>query len=275
MKTKWAVVLVGLFAFALSGSRVQAQDSSLDPPVFIGNPTLCPDSTCTPFFNNETVAISNEALTVWDQGASSKTLGGPFLLIVAIPNQVKGSAPGITSVIAGPGVTGTPTGQLGGPDIFTGTWNTSTGYVPTQLTSGNSYPLVLPGPPPPATPAPFKGDGSQSFANFSGWDAHLGITATTYALFVYEINANLGQSQYVTVDFSGGGLPIGTFAFVYGCQEGQPTNVLCSPNGNIFSTPFTHTGIVTTTVPEPGSLALLVSGLMGLGGFLRRRQSLS
>ena len=266
MKTKWAVVLVGLFAFALSASRVQAQDSSLDPPVFIGNPTTCPDSTCAPFFNNETVAISNEALTVWDQGAASKTLGGPFVLIVAIPNQVKGSAPGISSVIAGPGVTGTPTGQLGGPDIFTGTWKPATGYVPTQLTSGNAYPLVFP---------TFNGDGSQNFSNFTGWDAHLGITATTYALFAYTINANLGQSQYVTVDFSGAGLPVGTFAFVYGCQEGQSTAALCSPNGNIFSTPFTHTGIVTTTVPEPGSLALLVSGLMGLGGFLRRRQSLN
>lgn len=252
------ILAVGLLALGLIATPVWAQ--STDPPVFIGNPT-CPDSTCAPFFNNETIAITGTALTIWDQGAASKTLGGPFYLIVAIPNQVGGTTAAISSVIAGPGVSGTPTGVAGGADKFGGLWKPSTGYVPTQLTSGSAYPLVISG---------FNGDGSQNFSNFSTWDAHLGITATTYALFVYTISGvNLAQSQYVTVDFSGSGLPLGTFAFVYGCQLGQPTSSPCSPNGNIFSTPFTHTGIV---VPEPASLTLLGSGLLGLAGFRRRRE---
>ncbi len=54
-----------------------------DPPIFIGNAT-CPDSTCTNLLNGETIGIPSNSITVWDQGANSKTTSTTILLIVAI-----------------------------------------------------------------------------------------------------------------------------------------------------------------------------------------------
>lgn len=249
-------------SFGVAGAR--GQTTVDDPPLFIGSGS-CPTSSCGNFFNGETVAIPGSGLTIYNQGANSQTLGSPFYLIIGVPNvtNLSFAAPSIT-VEAGPGVSGTPTGTLGGANTFLGSWNTTTGYAG-QLNSGSTAYAV--------TGLTDAGSPSESFSNWSTWDSSssVGINASTFAIYVYTISGvNLSQTQYVSVDF-GSSLPVGTFAVAYGCEVGSNTSAACDPKGNLYSTPFTHAGIVVST-PEPGTLVLLAAGLAGLVlAALRRR----
>jgi hypothetical protein len=108
-------------------------------------------------------------------------------------------------------------------------------------------------------------DASNNFVNWSGADLAInGITATNFGIYAFDLTgATLGPSGLINILFNSGVLPLGTYAVAYSQNS----------VGTPYVTAFTEAGLTatTTTVPEPRTLMLLGTGLLGLALTLKRR----
>jgi hypothetical protein len=261
MRRLTLIVASALIVAALLLS-VGARNASAEN-IFIGSPTCGAPPGC-PVFGNEVNGITGNTFTL-DQatGTSSTAMTNPVLLMIGVPN-VGGtfSAPTIT-LSAGTGILGgiPPTGLI---------WNPTTGFASTMTSGGpitDAYQAL-------GLTDPFSGSGnSENFGNWAAADsAVLGLTAANFGVYVYELNNTglLGHPSSVNVTFNDGGLPFGTFVVAYGCATSTWPATACG-SGDIYATPFTQAGL---EVPEPSSISLLFTGLiglLGLGAVSRRR----
>lgn len=108
------------------------------------------------------------------------------------------------------------------------------------------------------------GGNSETFGNWNSGEA-AGITAaTSFELFAYDLPTAIAGNTVIQLGFAG--VDKGSFVVAFSCNVGGPSaesGAPC-PNGEVGVTPFGNAGLVTTavpSVPEPGSLLLMGSGL--------------
>jgi hypothetical protein len=196
--------------------------------------------------NTVTTSIS-PAFTGADWGfwISSGPATGNFDVVLAVPNnESKGG--GIT--ISG-SISGTPVSQVA-TDLHL-VWNGSSSDLATTLGTTN-----LPGGASPTDPE----------SNFIGFTQSVDPGATGYELYLASFSSQqlLGMNKTTGMDLSAG-LSAGTMIFGF-LQQGNSWDATASSGALFDDAP-------TTGAPEPGSLALLGVGLLGLTAVARRRRT--
>lgn len=198
---------------------------------------ICQSCTSAPG-GDPNIITSTGSFTVGLAGGQS--LQSPLIIIVGVYD-----GNGTPSLTFGGGVTA----------AVVGTYGLTTNQ--TTFTSGDAF----------ATMGLTGAGGSESFVNWSAADVAAGFAAPTgFTLYAFQLNTGLASGSPITLGESGAAN--GSFIIAFGCQSGSTTSA-CA-NGNVGQTVFTNTGFVSTT-PEPGTLLLLGSGLLGVGFSLRRR----
>lgn len=238
-----------------------------DPEVLhigTGVGTPCQSGGCY-VYGNEVNGVGTTTVDIWENGNGQPALINPVLLIIGIPNATSGEPTGVT-------LSGTGTGTLGngGVPIYGWNGNGSAGSWQPVNTTQNVYDFLSLDP---------GGSNSEHFASWQAADlAANGISASSFGVFVYTLfpDPQLAGGAGVDITFNSA-LPNGTFLVAYGCSaitavtSETPTATKCDGTGDTFSTPFTESGDASGTVPEPGTLTLLGTGLLSLAGILRRR----
>jgi hypothetical protein len=258
---------LGVLLLVVALTQTTAWAAGIDPPFQIG-PCSSGSTFCGAHPNDLGMA---DFITFHLGGSQNSDVAGIYLIVgVPIVNGSFAALPGIslTSPIAG-------TLGGGGGANYGATWNAGTGdggtfSKPAQGTT-TVYDVLTFDPP---------GDSSENssnwFAPFTGQNSGgnlLGVDA--FELFVYTLDPTGITGNFTGVVNFTGDLPLGAMVIGYACSQ-VGTIDSCSNNaGDVWSTPFTQAGLVTSgperKLPEPGGLALLGSGLVMMGGLLRRK----
>jgi len=210
------------------------------------------------------------AVDVSQTSGGASLLGNPLLLILGIPNNTSDlfSTNPISSVVSYNPYDDYPDNPVTGASAFA----TGGTYGLISPVSGGFFGSWASGGPSSEDAYSWLGlamadTNSNHFGSWAGADlSRLGITANNFGMYVFALTTALDGQGLVDIQFSQG-LPLGSYVIAYG--QTPVTNGKIT----IYDTPFTEAGQVTE-VPEPGSLALLGTGLLGLVGMVRRKFSI-
>jgi hypothetical protein len=211
------------------------------------------------------VLIGPDGFRLTYHGGGSQTLLDPVLLILGIPDADPGSHPSpptLTRLASDPLITVTPYahssayGATWEADGFVGTFDGSAGQ--NVYATAN---LITP-----------SGGASQNYTN---WNGATGLASWDLFIVAFVLDPDMQRGDWIEFSMLPGGLPVGSYVVGYGCTQyangANPDDPACrTVTSKNEGTPFTFAGLVTTTVPEPATLTLLIPAL-GLLVARRRR----
>lgn len=247
---------------------------TVDPStLFIGTGAGTPNATGN--LQNDPTFVGTTNFSIYQNSGGAIALNNPLVLLLAVPNTgtLTGSISSATlynpySVYP----TGTSLTTAAGvnPSLGYGSLTNTSGAFQTNMTSGDLYTAVGLG---------GVANNSFNWSNLTGATLPNGspnpdFGVTSFSIYAFSISSNttnLADKGLVDIIWSSGGLPTGTFIAAFGAApaNGNGPHHLLTP----YSTPFTQSGLTSPPpkVPEPSSLLLLGSGLLGFAFWGRKR----
>jgi hypothetical protein len=184
-----------------------------------------------------TQVTTGMGLPTFNVGSSNGFSGtGSLVLVILVPNQgsvftINGQSPTLAGIWSPP--------SQGSAKLFS--TSHASGFLSQVTIVGGSNPDI---------------------SAFQSATAQVGVTANSFHVYTFSLGSFTGGGS--TSVTTGGSIPAGTIFYAY-LTNSQGQAIINTP----LSESLTSKG--GGAVPEPSSLALLGSGIVVFGGFLRRR----